>query len=56
MIDYKFYSVDQKGQATNRNLITGLVPSDRLIQDIREAYDYQGAVIYVTAISFRHQQ
>jgi len=52
MIDYKFYSVDQKGQATNRNLITGLVPSDRLIQDIREAYDYQGAVIYVDSNIF----
>ena len=52
MIDYKFYSVDQKGQAPNRNLITGLVPSDRLLQDIREAYDYQGAVIYVDSNIF----
>lgn len=51
-MDYKFYSSDQIGQRINLNLVTGVVPTDRIIYDIKKAYDYEGALIYTDSNIF----
>jgi len=51
MMDYKFYSEDQSLEK-NFNLISGVVPEDRVINDIREAYDFEGALVYVDSNIF----
>lgn len=51
MIDYKFYSTDQS-QRKNLNLISGVVPDERLVSNIQEAYDYEGALVYIDSNVF----
>lgn len=43
MIDFKIYNHNADSQI-NFNLISGVVPQERIITDIREAYDYDGAL------------
>jgi hypothetical protein len=52
MIDYKFYSTDQSHPPQNINLLSSILPQDRLIKDIREAYDYKGALIHIDSNLF----
>jgi len=47
MMDYKFFSNDQSGQSVNLNLLSGILPKERCITDIREAYDYEGGLIVI---------
>ena len=47
MIDYKFYANDQQLPKINYNIISGILPQDRVIYDIKEAYDYDGALIVI---------
>lgn len=47
MIDYKFYANDQQLPKINYNIISGILPQDRVIYDIKEAYDYDGAIIVI---------
>lgn len=45
-MDYKFYAKDQIGEPKNLELVSGILPQELRIYDIREAYDYeQGLVI-----------
>lgn len=47
MMDYKFYSTDQKGQPQNINLLSKILPQERIITDIKEAYDYEDALLVI---------
>ena len=47
MMDYKFYSTDQKGQLFNYNILSGILPQERIINIVRDAYDYEGALIVI---------
>lgn len=47
MTDYKFFSNDQSGQSLNLNLLSGILPANRCINDIVEAYDYDGALVVI---------
>jgi len=47
MMDYKFYSTDQKGQPFNYNTLSGILPQERIINIVRDAYDYEGALIVI---------
>lgn len=47
MMDYKFYAKDQQLPNINYNILSGIIPQDRVIYDIKEAYDYDGALIVI---------
>ena len=46
MIDYKFYANQNKKQV-NLNLLSGLVPQDKLLNDVSQAIAYQGAIFQI---------
>lgn len=47
MIDYKFYSTDQLGQPFNQDILSGVLPQARFIDNIKDAYDYEGALVVI---------
>lgn len=50
MIDYKFYTENNKQK--NLNLISGVVPQQRIISSIEKAYNYDGALFYLDSDAF----
>ena len=47
MMDYKFYSTDQLGQPFNPDILSGVLPQSRFIDNIKDAYDYEGALVVI---------
>jgi len=47
MMDYKFYSTDQIGHPFNYNILSGILPQSRVLEDVKDAYDYEGAIIVI---------
>lgn len=47
MIDYKFYSNDQVGQPLNLNLLSGILPKDRKIDNTVDCSKYEGALVVI---------
>lgn len=47
MMDYKFYSTDQIGQPLNLNILSGILPQERKINETTEAHKYEGGLIVI---------
>ena len=51
MIDYRFYSTQNKKQL-NLNLLSGLVPQDKMLSNAEQALAYQGAIFQIESTVF----
>lgn len=51
MIDYKFYAT-QNTKQRNLNLLSGIVPQDKLLTNVGDALSYQGAIFQIESTVF----
>lgn len=55
MTQYKFYSGTDSQPNPNPNLLLGILPQERIITDIKEAYDYDGGLFIYEHTLFKTQ-